>query len=39
MSIFAGFISLVGSLLANASSTACLGWVFDETECPKELIK
>ena len=35
----ASIIAGIGSLLANATSTACIAWFWDEPECPKELIK
>ncbi|MBE6161004.1 MAG: cyclic lactone autoinducer peptide [Firmicutes bacterium] len=36
---FANILAGIGSLLANVSSTACLGVIWDEPECPKSLIK
>lgn len=35
----ASIIAGIGSLLANATSSACILWIYDEPECPKELIK
>ena len=35
----ANLIASIGSLLANSSSTACYVLIWDEPECPKELIK
>ena len=35
----ANLVAGIGSLLANTSSTLCWGWLYDEPECPKELIK
>lgn len=29
----------LGSIFANASSTACFWWWWDEPKCPKSLIK
>ena len=35
----ANLIAGIGSLLANSSSTVCLGFIWDEPECPKALLK
>ena len=38
-----GFVSSlltnIGSIFANAGTSACFGFFFDEPECPKSLIK
>jgi len=39
MSFIASFLSSLGGMFANASSSACLAWWFDEPECPKSLLK
>lgn len=35
----ANLLAGIGSLLAGAASTATLNWLYDEPECPKELLK
>ena len=37
--LFANILAGLGSLLANTASTASIVWIYDEPECPKELIK
>lgn len=39
MNLIASLLSAVGGIFAGASSTACLGWWYDEPKCPKSLIK
>ena len=39
MSFIASLLSSLGGMFANASSSACVGWWYDEPECPKSLIK
>ena len=36
---FANLIAGISSLLGATSSTLCWGWLWDEPECPKQLIK
>lgn len=38
MRLFASLMAGIGSLLAGASSNACIIWVFDEPNLPNELI-
>ena len=39
MHLFSSILAGLGSLFANAGSTACIwGWI-DEPNCPKSLIK
>lgn len=33
------FFAKLGSMFANATSTASFGWWWDEPKCPKSLIK
>jgi len=35
----ANLLAGIGSLLASVSSTMTLAWIYDEPECPKELLK
>ena len=37
--MFANFLAGIGAFFANMGSTACILWWWDETECPKSLIK
>lgn len=39
MRLFASLMAGIGSLLAGASSGACISWLWDEPKCPKFLIK
>lgn len=37
--MFANILAMLGIGSAKTGSQACFFWVFDETECPKSLIK
>lgn len=39
MNLFASILAALGFGAAGVGSQACLGWIFDEEECPKSLIK
>ena len=39
MNFIASLLSSLGGMFANASSSTCLAWWFDEPKCPKSLIK
>ncbi len=39
MHLFSSILAGLGSLFANASSTACWWFWWDEPKCPKSLIK
>lgn len=38
MKLFFGLMASIGSILATSSSTGCIIWVFDEPDCPDELL-
>lgn len=37
--MFANLLAMLGLGSAKTGSQACLMWMFDETECPKSLLK
>jgi len=39
MNFVASLLAGLGNMFAGASSQACIGWFWDEPECPKSLIK
>ncbi len=39
MKLFASILAALGFGVAGAGSQACFGWIVDEPECPKSLIK
>ncbi|MBR2587977.1 MAG: cyclic lactone autoinducer peptide [Bacilli bacterium] len=39
MSFIVSLLEGLGSMFANAGSTTCLAWWWDEPKCPKSLIK
>lgn len=39
MHLLTSLLEGFGSIFANASSTACAYWWWDEPKCPKSLIK
>ena len=39
MNLFASILAALGFGAAGAGSQACFGWILDEEECPKSLIK
>lgn len=39
MGLFITILSFIGQLAANIGSTGCVYLIFDEPECPKNLIK
>lgn len=38
MKLFFGLMSSIGSILAASASVGCLAWVWDEPDCPTELL-
>ena len=39
MNLFASILAALGFGAAGVGSQASIAWIFDETECPKSLIK
>jgi len=39
MSVLAGILSALGTMVANFGSQACMMFILDEPECPKSLVK
>ncbi len=38
MKLFFGLMASIGSILAASASNGCIIWVFDEPNCPDELL-
>lgn len=39
MELLAKLFELIGGVCSNVASTACVAWVFDEPEMPRNLIE
>lgn len=39
MKLFFGLMASIGSILAASASTGCIVYLWDEPDCPKELLK